>query len=416
MPGPALAITTYAVARFGNLPAELVWVIGRSTTSAKAKKNNLVLNGASSFRELTALTGSLTVLQSQSALNATGLELVELARQAWTTRQVDLLDQTVKAILALPLDPRVQNVARYYNAYALRRAGVPSETKVVLDKLIDAALPQHRPRIVLALGNCHLATGDVVSSTNLYLEAARIAADTDPLSRCSAIRDLALVRSIRGDHKGSLADLERLFPVMRSFATSYPEDYRYYLNNLAYELGQVGRIEEARAAINVALRSPYADRFPDWAETAQEIETMRRRVFLPLVFAVGLPAALGVPAALGPEASLSVKASDEATRNLNVPSVTEDAARPTPRQQVEAEAAVAQPELQPGIQTSPARVVAPTHRRNLKTSFLIVLARVTCRRVAQEAPLRETLKPTFQTSGCAQSPSARAPPFLSYLF
>jgi hypothetical protein len=275
---------------------------------------------------------------------------------------------------------------------------------------------------MLGLGGCQLAAGNLDESAKTYLEVCRAANHIDPLSKCSALRGIALIRSFDGDHQGSLADLERLFPVMRSFATSYPEDYRYYLNNLAYELGQVGRIEEARAAINVALRSPYADRFPDWAETAQEIETMRRRVFLPLVFALGVPAALGIPAALDgpalgvpaaaglPEAGLSVKTSDEATRNLNVPSVTKDAARATLRQQVEAEA-LAQPESQPDIQTSPARHFAPTHR-NLKTSILVVLARVTCRRVAQEAPLRETLKPTFQTSGCAQSPSARAPPIL----
>ena len=407
MPGPASAITTYAVARFGNLPAELVWVIGRSTTSAKAKKNNLVLNGASSFRELTALTGSLTVLQSQSALNATGLELVELARQAWTTRHVDLLDQTVKAILALPLDPRVQNVARYYNAYALRRAGVPSETKVVLDNLIDAALPQHRPRIVLALGNCHLATGDVVSSTNLYLEAARIAADTDPLSRCSAIRDLALVRSIRGDHKGSLADLERLFPVMRSLATSYPDDYRYYLNNLAYELGQVGRIDEAKAAINVALRSPNAHRFPDWAETAQELETMPRRVFLPLVFALGSPAV-----------ALSVLASIEAREPAPVIEASpESAVAATRPEQVEPEAsAPAQPESKPVVQISPARRLAPSLRRNLKTSIPLVLAWVLCRRVVRATPLRRTLIPSFETRGWGKSPRARSPPLDHSLF
>jgi hypothetical protein len=218
---------------------------------------------------------------------------------------------------------------------------------------------------------------------------------------------------------------------MRSFATSFPSDYCDYLNNLAYELGQVGRIEEARAAINVALRSPYADRFPDWHETAQEIETMRRRVFLPLVFAIGAPVALGVPATAGipaaigvpsaqaaPTAELNVDARDEAARALNVPKVTENAAVATAvRQQVETEAsAIAQPESQPDIQTSPARRVAPTHQRNLKTSILIVLARVNCRRVAQEAPRRETLKPTFRTSGCARSPSTRAPPFLKSLF
>src|SRR5215813_3612752 len=170
IPGPASAI--YADVRFGNLPIELVWTIGRRTTSAKAKKTNLVLNGASSLRELTALTGGLTLIHSQNALNATGLELVEVARQAFTSHQLDLLDQTVRAILALPLDPGIQNVARYYNAYALGRAGGISQTSAVLDGLIDAALPQHRPRIMQALGNCHWATGDLVGSTKIYLEVS----------------------------------------------------------------------------------------------------------------------------------------------------------------------------------------------------------------------------------------------------
>src|SRR5262249_32741460 len=109
----------------------------------------------------------------------------------------------------------------------------------------------------------------------------------DLFSECAALRGVALTRSFEGDHKRSLADLERLFRVMRSFATSLPSDYCDYLNNLAYELGQVGRIDEARAAINVALRSPNADRFPDWAETARELDTMQRRLFLPLVFVIG---------------------------------------------------------------------------------------------------------------------------------
>jgi len=356
---------------------------------------------------LPSLISGLGSYSSQSTIDAAGRELLKVARPLWVSRQVELLDQVVQSILALPLNAKLHGVAKYYAALALGTPGHFEQSRILLERLIDEVPSEYKARPLLGIASCYNAAYVVDQSSKLYIEAARLATGVDPFAKCQALRGLALVRSFEGDHAGSLADLERLFPVMGSFATSYPEDYRYYLNNLAYELGQVGRIEEARAAINVALRSPYADRFPDWKETAQEIETMQRRVFLPLVFALGVPASLGVPAG------------GKAAQVLTVPGVTGSAAvAATPRAQVQAEAsAVAQPESQPDIQTSPARVVAPTHRRNFKTSILlIVLARVTCRRVAQGAPLRETLKPTFQTSGCARSPSARAPPYLSFLF
>jgi len=353
------------------------------------------------------VTGSLTLLQSQSALKATGLALVELARHAWTSRQVDLLNQAVSAILALPLDQEVHNVAHYYSAYALGKAGDSDQTTGVLDRLIDTALPQHKPRIIVGLAGRHLVDGKLTESTKIYLEACRASADLDPLSKSQALRGLALIRSLNGDHSGSVADLERLFPVMRSLATSYPDDYRYYLNNLAYELGQVGRIDEAKAAINVALRSPNAHRFPDWAETAQELETMPRRVFLPLVFALGSPAV-----------ALSVLASIEAREPAPVIEASpESAVAATRPEQVEPEAsAPAQPESKPVVQISPARRLAPSLRRNLKTSIPLVLAWVLCRRVVRATPLRRTLIPSFETRGWGKSPRARSPPLDHSLF
>jgi tetratricopeptide (TPR) repeat protein len=345
----------------------------------------LVLNGGSSFRERHAVIGGLVSLSSQSAVDATGRALIDLARQARISRELEALDEIVAAILALPLDQRLHAVANYYGASALRKSGDSEQTRSVLEKLVDTVAAEYRPRTLIGLGICYVTGGDLEESARIYLEAVRSATLTDPLSKAQALRSIAVIRSIKGDHEGSLADLERLFPVMRSFATSYPEDYRYYLNNLAYELGQVGRIDEAKAAINVALRSPYADRFPDWAETAQELETMRPRVFLPLVFALG---ALGSPQSSAP----------------------------------------AQPESQPDVQISTARRIAPSPKRNqtdrlkaalrtpCKTSILVVLALATCRRFVRPTPQRQGLKPTFETTGCAHFPPARAPPFHDFLF
>jgi tetratricopeptide (TPR) repeat protein len=385
---------------------ELDCATGRRATSANAKRNVLVLNGDSSLRELSAIVSGFASFSSQRAVDETGRALLTLARQALLSRDVKALDETVLALLALPLDARAHAVARYYraySAYALRKSEGSDQTRLILERLSDSVLPEYRPRALLALGNCYASAGDQHKSTKIYMEAGRAATGIDPFTKCQAIRALALLRSCDGDHNGSLADLERLFPVMRSFAAIYPEDYRYYLNNLAYELGEVGRIDEAKAAINVALRSPYADRFPDWAETAQELETKRRRVFLPLVFALGSPAALA-----GSSAAPSIPAIPE-----------EPAAAVAQRERLEPEAAApVQPESQPDLQiaTAQRKSLEPKRNRNSKSAVLVVLALLSCRRLDRVKPLRQSQQPTFEARGCAKSPPARAPPYNGFLF
>jgi tetratricopeptide (TPR) repeat protein len=368
----------------------------------------LVLNGGSSLTELSVIVSGLASFTSQQAVNETATALINRARRALLSREVEILDSTLRAILALPLTPSVHDVARYYHAYALHRSGDSAQTQVLLTKLIESAHPDYRARILQGLGSCYLAARDLDESSRTYVEAARTATGTDPFAKCQSLRGIALVRSYRGDHEGSVADLERLFPVMRSFAMSFPSDYCDYLNNLAYELGQVGRIDEAKAAINVALRSPYADRFPDWAETAQELETMQRRVFLPLVFAVG-----GTAAALGVPASESTPAPAIDTRAIaeNAP-ITR-----THRDEVEPEvSAPAQPESQPDIQISWARRIAPKPKGNQKSAILVILAWLGCRRLHRAKPCRQSPIPTLESRGCAKSPPARAPPFNYSLF
>jgi len=391
VPGPAIAMDA-AGPLIGALP-ELGCTTGRITTSASAKKNNLIFNGGSSLRELSAILGSLVSCSSQRAMDGTGRALLSIARQAWLSRQIELLDEVVLAILALPLDPSAHAAARYYQAFALRKSTDIQRTQRILEDLTDRVSSEYRPRLLLAVGSCALTSRDLEDSGKVYLEAAQSASWTDPLSKCQALRMLALIRSCDGDHAGSLADLERLFPVMRSLATSYPDDYRYYLNNLAYELGQVGRIDEAKAAINVALGSPNAHRFPDWAETARELETMPRRVFLPLIFALGTPAAVPSPPATSDMVAAVVSAPEQ-----------------TPREEVQVQAvALARPESQPEIQISVARRVSRGLKRN-PDRILLVLAWAHCRRLAPARSERQSLKPTFEARGWGKSPPARAPP------
>jgi CRP-like cAMP-binding protein/tetratricopeptide (TPR) repeat protein len=258
-------------------------------TGTNAKSRDLILRASPTLKGLCDIINGCAGFSCQKAVDATGRELLKIASQAWLSRSIDLVDQAAQAVLALPLDPRIHNVAQYYRAYASLKADGLEEARLVFEGLADGVPPGYVSRAFMGIAFCLHARGGFEELGKAFLEAARAALPGDPLAKCAALRGLALSRSLNGDHKGSVADLERLFPVMRSLATSYPDDYRYYLNNLAYELGELGRIDEAKAAITVALRSTNAHRFPDWAETARELETKRRRAFYPLMLAIGAP-------------------------------------------------------------------------------------------------------------------------------
>ena len=53
--------------------------------------------------------------------------------------------------------------------------------------------------------------------------------------------------------------------------------YYDYLDNLAVELCEVGRLEEARNISQIVLASPFAPAYPEWSETSDEIAGRGRR-------------------------------------------------------------------------------------------------------------------------------------------
>jgi hypothetical protein len=86
---------------------------------------------------------------------------------------------------------------------------------------------------------------------------------------------IAAIRGIQGDSKQAIDGLERTFPLIHLVGKSYPAFYYDCLNNFAVELAEGGRTAEAKAAINIALASPYASIYPVWSETRDEIEQKR---------------------------------------------------------------------------------------------------------------------------------------------
>jgi tetratricopeptide (TPR) repeat protein len=141
---------------------------------------------------------------------------------------------------------------------------------------IDAADPAYLARAILELACSYDHEGNLPEALRYYVEATEAAIGTDRLAGVHAAASTAVLRSDEGDHAGALRDLHRLSCVIRSISHAYPHVYYEYANNLAVVLTRTGRIKEARQAIQVALASPLAPRYPEWHDTAREIEEAAR--------------------------------------------------------------------------------------------------------------------------------------------
>jgi len=114
---------------------------------------------------------------------------------------------------------------------------------------------------------------NVISSEGLF----------DAVTFFNVRKNMAVARAVEGDHRTSLKDLETLLPLARMAASIQPHSYYDYLNGLAVELGEEGRLEEARRVSSIAVASPFASMFPAYQETFDEIAAKLRKASRSLV-------------------------------------------------------------------------------------------------------------------------------------
>lgn len=87
----------------------------------------------------------------------------------------------------------------------------------------------------------------------------------------------SIIKSVDGNHRGAVADLEALFPIARTIAPWYPNEFYNYLNSLAIELGEIGRLQEAKNVCKIVLASPLLSAYPEYRETWDDIQVRRYR-------------------------------------------------------------------------------------------------------------------------------------------
>jgi tetratricopeptide (TPR) repeat protein len=246
---------------------------GRDSMSSITINKSLFLKGQSSFAGFTEIVGAVRSVKSQRALNYVSAEVIDLARHAWLSRGMEICRAASTLVLALDVSPSLRTVAEYYKSLSEpERVADPVANRTSLIRTADECGEEYLPRIILLVGNSYHREENYGEALRYYIEAAKAARDQDVLSRAQSVWNIAVLESDCGDSAGALRRFESICPIVGALCHWYPALYAKYLNNLAALLAENRRVGESRQAIEVALASPFAHRFPEWRETQREIE------------------------------------------------------------------------------------------------------------------------------------------------
>jgi len=196
--------------------------------------------------------------------------LIRFAEIAYGRRELQMLAYISAVLCTLP-GGEAQAAGLYYQAVILRREGNNGESRHLLEHLSTNTSPSIRARALQTLGTVCERERQWSEAARLYTESLRAARDVDGFTLFTSIGQLSVLKSMAGDHHAALHDLEALWPLARIVARQHPHLYYQLHNEIAFELLQIGRIEEAHAASAVAMASPIARAYPEWQETAEEI-------------------------------------------------------------------------------------------------------------------------------------------------
>jgi len=248
--------------------------------SSSISDNFLALQDASAqhsyYQQLICSLLSRSIYATEG-FQSLGRQLADIAQHAYFLRQIETVNLASQIMLVLPISSELKGIAYYYQAICAKRKGDFDSARGLLERVVREASQQYKARAFLTIGATYFDSGKVEAALPFYLTAARASRECDPLTMAESQRQIAIIYSAHGDHKRALEGIENLLPLIRVIAKHYPVLRYDYLNSLAVELGEVGRIDEAKAACAIALASPFSTAYPNWSETRDELEAKRTR-------------------------------------------------------------------------------------------------------------------------------------------
>jgi hypothetical protein len=218
----------------------------------------------------------------ESSLTDFAAKLTSLAEHAYSARQLEIVGYAGHLLSQLPISRQTESAGIFYQALNLNRGGRGDTVRAecLLETVTGGASLKYVARAMVALGNNAVAVADYQTALARYRETLAILTRDrifDPLTFYMARRMSVLVKGMTGDHRGAVADLEAIFPLARLASSQQPYAYYDYMNTLAVELTEVGRLEQAGTLSGVTLASPFASAYPEWQATFDEIRLKQRR-------------------------------------------------------------------------------------------------------------------------------------------
>lgn len=253
-----------------------------------AAKNNLVLIDSFSSRRFAEfqkqagygklyqqiVSGLIKDTYSKQFFTELGNKLIASAEYTYNLRRMEEVEQLSQLLLSLPLADEYKVIGRHYEALCLLHEGKITEARPAFEYVVEHGPPNYRARALLCISTTYSLKNDLQSSARYCVASNRAAAANgwqDYRTVLESQRHMVIIKSMMGDHQGALATLESAFPVARSISRWHPDIYCTYLNSYAVELGEVGRLEEARRFSDAAIASPYVQAHPEWRETRDEL-------------------------------------------------------------------------------------------------------------------------------------------------
>jgi hypothetical protein len=252
-----------------------------------AASNNLVFTDFSSFKRCAEFkipvsyggfyqqiaSALIKGVNTNEFFTRLGGKLVAAAEHAYSLRQMEAVEEAGRLLSELPMPGHYSMAGQYFRALHMIRQGDLEAAQSTLEPIAEGGPHKYQARARQSLAVTFHMRGDLRTAWELYLEAGRSASrgGFDPLAAFQTGKNIVVLKSEGGDHRGALAQLESLMPLIRAVGSVYPPVYFDYLNSLAVEMMEVGRLEEARRASELALASAYAHAYPEWRETRNDI-------------------------------------------------------------------------------------------------------------------------------------------------
>ena len=205
------------------------------------------------------------------ASDEVGQWLSSVAQQGYALRRFDAVAQASQLLTSLPGPASWRSVGRYYDVFRSIRDGRLDDAAGRLDGLAGQVPAAFRGRVLNSLAGVLFDAGDCQAALPVYVRAAQVSSGRDWASVLTAQRMIAVIKSVAGDQRGALEQLESLFPLARLIGSDQPHEFYNFLNSYAYELGEAGRLVEAANVCTIVLASTLIDAYPEYRETAGEI-------------------------------------------------------------------------------------------------------------------------------------------------